>query len=189
MTRPVALLDANVLFSASLRDTLLWPAFARIYQARFTNQIHEEWIRAVLKQRPHLARASLEATRDLMNAKIPGALVEGYQGLIEGLQLPDPNDRHVLAAAIHSGCDRIVTWNSADFPAFALGIYGLKTQSPDAFLLELTLNFPQDVVDSLRRQRANLSQPPLSVERFIENLRNQNLPQFVKAVEPYENDV
>lgn len=149
MTRPVAALDANVLFSANLRDTLLWAAFARIYQARFTNQIHEEWIRAVLKQRPHLTRAPLEATRDLMNAKIPGALVEDYQPLIDELELPDPDDRHVLAAAIHSSCDRIVTWNLADFPDSALEVHGLKTQTPDDFLLELLRSFPKDTVDSL----------------------------------------
>ncbi len=186
--RPIAALDANVLFSANLRDTLLWPAFARIYQARFTNRIHEEWIRAVLKQRSHLTRGPLEKTRDLMNAKIPGALVEDYEPLIDDLQLPDPNDRHVLAAAIHSGCDRIITWNTADFPALALEAHAIKTQLPDDFLLELMRNFPKDMVDSLRRQRANLSKPPLEVERFIENLRKQSLPKFVKAIETHKDN-
>lgn len=185
MKSPIAALDANVLFSANLRDTLLWAAFARIYQARFTNQIHEEWMRAVLKQRPHLARGPLEPTRDLMNAKIPGALVEGYEFPIDEVQLPDPNDRHVLAAAIHSRCGRIITWNITDFPAVSLEPYAITAQTPDDFLWELTRNFPGDMLGSLKRQRANLSKPLLEVERFIANLRNQNLPRFVQAIERY----
>ena len=189
MTRPDAALDANVLFSASLRDTLLWPAFARIYQAHFTNWIHEEWIRAVLKQRPHLTRGPLELTRYLMNSKIPDALVENYEHLIDDLQLPDANDRHVLAAAIHAGCDRIVTWNIADFPVSALEPYGIKTCAPDDFLCELLRDFPRDMLDSLKRQRANLSKPPLAVEQFLENLRKQNLPKFVQAVEAHSNEI
>ena len=188
MKRPDAVLDANVLFSASLRDTLLWPAFARIYQARFTQQIHEEWIRAVLKQRPHLTRGPLEMTRYLMNNKIPNALVEGYERRIGELQLPDLNDRHVLAAAIHAGCDRIVTWNIADFPVAALEPYGIKTCAPDDFLCELLRDFPRDMLDSLKRQRANLSKPPLAVEQFIENLRKQNLLRFVETIELHKSE-
>ena len=176
------------MFSANLRDTLLWPAFARIYKARFTNQIHEEWIHAVLRQRPHLTRGPLETTRDLMNSKIPNALVVNYEPLIDGLQLPDANDRHVLAAAIHAGCDRIITWNIADFPASTLEVHGLKTQTPDEFLCELLRDFPQDMLDSLKRQRTNLNRPPLAVEQFIENLRKQNLPKFVELIEAHKSE-
>lgn len=93
-----------------------------------------------------------------------------------------------MAAAIHSSCDRIVTWNLADFPNSTLEVHGLKAQTPDNFLSELMRNFPKDTIDSLKRQRANLGSPPLTVERFIENLSKQNLPKFVEAIKTFKDD-
>ena len=91
-------------------------ALTDLYRARWTHTIHEEWIRAVLENRADLARAQLERTRDLMNAHARNALVENYEDLIPALTLPDPNDRHVLAAAIRGRADVIVTYNTRDFP-------------------------------------------------------------------------
>lgn len=181
-----AFLDANVLFSAHLRDVLLWLAFRRVYEARFSAIVHEEWIRAVLKHRPQTRRETFERTRDLMNRNIPNALVTGFEPLIETLFLPDPNDRHVLAAAIHSGCDAIVTLNHADFPASARASSRIALQSPDEFLSELLRADPQNVLESLREQRLNLRKPPLEIAAFMANLRNQNLPNFTAALEPFQ---
>ncbi len=85
--RPLAFLDANVLFGANARDTLLWPAFRLVYQARFSDVVHEEWMRAVQNQRPAITRQSLLKTRDAMNQNIPQGLVEGFEPLIETLCL------------------------------------------------------------------------------------------------------
>jgi hypothetical protein len=116
--------DACVLYPAPLRDLLMRLALTDLYRARWSDQIHEEWITAVLRNRSDLSRAQLERTRSLMNAHVRDALVDGYQSLIPALALPDPDDRHVLAAAIKRGADLIVTFNLDDFPDHVLASYG-----------------------------------------------------------------
>lgn len=83
-----------------------------------------------------LSRQQLECTRLLMNAHVRDAFVDGYQGLIPALDLPDPNDRHVLAAAIKCGADLILTFNLDDFPEHTLGGYGIGACHPDQFLVD-----------------------------------------------------
>ena len=97
---PTAIIDACVLYSAPVRDLVVRLAQAGLLQARWTDAIHDEWIRNVLKNNPHLDRARLERTRSLMDAAIRDCLVTGYADLIETLTLPDADDRHVLAAAL-----------------------------------------------------------------------------------------
>lgn len=110
-----ALYDSCVLYPAPLRDLLMWLGLSDLFRPRWSNEIHEEWIRNVLKDRPDLTREQLERTRDLMNANVRDCLVTGYEPLIDGLTLPDPDDRHVLAAAIRASADVIVTFNLKDF--------------------------------------------------------------------------
>jgi predicted nucleic acid-binding protein len=116
MTNFTALYDSCVLYPAPLRDLLMWLALSDLFRARWSNDIHEEWIRNLLEDRPDLTRERLERTRDKMNSNIRDCLVTGYEPLIDGLTLPDPNDRHVLAAAIRASADVIVTFNLKDFP-------------------------------------------------------------------------
>ena len=129
-----AFLDASVLYPAPLRDLLLELAVADLYRAKWSNSVHGEWIRAVLRNRPDLTPAQLERTRDLMNAHVRDALVVGFEPLIEMLDLPDPDDRHVLAAAVKGRADLIVTANLKDFPAEKLDDWGIEAQHPDQFL-------------------------------------------------------
>jgi DNA-directed RNA polymerase subunit alpha len=133
----VALFDANVLYPASIRDLLLRLALANLFRARWTDRIHEEWIGALLKRREDLTRAQLERTRALINEAVPGCLVTAYEGLIDGLTLPDPDDRHVLAAAICCDAEVIVTYNLKHFPEETLAPYGIQTQHPDEFVSSL----------------------------------------------------
>jgi hypothetical protein len=93
MEEPIALLDACVLYPAPLRDFLMHLTLLDLFRARWTEAIHEEWMRNVLAQRPDLKPAQLLRTKELMNAHTRDALVEGYEGLIETVRLPDPNDR------------------------------------------------------------------------------------------------
>ena len=88
-----------MLFPAPLRDLLMRLAMTDVFRARWTDRIHEEWMRAVLGIRPDLKRADLERTRTLMNDHVRDCLVTGYEHLIDSIELPDPNDRHVVAAA------------------------------------------------------------------------------------------
>src|SRR5208282_3003035 len=100
-------------------------------------KVHEEWIAALLRNRPDLNRQQLDRTRALMEAHVINAEVTGYEFLIDTLTLPDPNDRHVLAAAIHGGASIIVTANLRHFPAEKLAPHGLTAQHPDSFVFEL----------------------------------------------------
>lgn len=105
-----------MLYPAPLRDLLLRLALTNLFRARWTDHIHEEWVRALLTQRSDLSRKRLQRTRELMDQAVPDCLVTGYEELIESLVLPDPDDRHVLAAAIRSQAGVIVTYNVKDFP-------------------------------------------------------------------------
>lgn len=116
MAVPTVLFDACVLYPAPLRDLLMRLAATDLFRARWSDAIHDEWIRSVLTQRPDL-EAQLARTRQLMDAHVMDCLVTGYEPLIDTLGLPDPGDRHVLAAAIIGRADLIVTKNLRDFPA------------------------------------------------------------------------
>ena len=109
-----------MLYPAPLRDFLMWLALTDLFRARWTNEIHEEWMQSVLKNRSDLKREQLERTRDMMNSHVRDCLVTGHESLIETITLPDPGDRHVVAAAIKSGASLIVTFNLKDFPTSAL---------------------------------------------------------------------
>src|SRR5438105_10513690 len=112
MEPPVtAVFDANILYPAPLRDLLIRIAQTGLVRAKWTETIHDEWIRNVLKDNPHLSAERLARTRTLMNEAVRDCLVTGYEDLIASLSLPDPDDRHVLAAAIHAHAEVIVTVN------------------------------------------------------------------------------
>lgn len=154
-----ALFDACVLYPAPWRDLLMRLALTDLFRARWTDAIHQEWMRNVLKDRPDLTRAQLERTRDLMNAHVRDCLVTDYEDLIETIELPDPDDRHVLAAAIRGRADVIITFNLTDFPAGVLGHYGIEAQHPDQFVTELLDWAPTVVYRAVKRQREALEEP------------------------------
>jgi hypothetical protein len=129
-----ALLDSCVLYPARLRDLLLSLAAAGLFRPFWSESIHEEWITSVLANRPDLTRVQLEATRSAMNRAFPGASVSSFARLISAVSLPDPDDRHVLAAAVHAGAGLIVTVNLKDFPAVALASHGIAAMHPDVFV-------------------------------------------------------
>jgi predicted nucleic acid-binding protein len=177
-----ALLDACVLYPAPLRDLLMSLATADLFRARWSADIHEEWIHAVLKRnadKPHVTRNRLERTRQLMDENVLDAVVTGYEKLIEGLTLPDPGDRHVLAAAIRAGADVIVTFNLKDFPESVLAEFGIHAQHPDGFIGDLLDLDPGAVCGAAKQHRARLKSPPVGVEEYLEALQRQELLQAV----------
>jgi hypothetical protein len=111
----LVVLDACVLYQAPLRDVLLSLAAEGLYQARWTQMIQNEWISNLLINRPDLQPAALTRTAELMNQAIPDSLVTNFEHLIDSIALPDPGDRHVLAAARTCGAQAIVTFNTKDF--------------------------------------------------------------------------
>ena len=181
--------DACVLYPAPLRDLLMRLALTDLYRARWSDEIHDEWITAVLRNRPDLSRQQLERTRTLMNAHVRDALVDGHQPLIPALQLPDPDDRHVLAAAIRCGADLIITFNLDDFPEDTLASHGLGACHPDPFLIDQLHLDAVRVCAAMRQHRASLKNPPKSVEEYLATLEEQGLTRFVQAVRPYSSEL
>lgn len=177
--------DANVLYSASLRDLLMNLALAKIVHAHWTDRIHDEWMRSLLRDRPDLKRESLERTREAMNGSVRDCLVHGYEDLIETLHLPDPDDRHVLAAAIRSKSSFIVTLNLKDFPADALAPYKIKAVSADDFVVGLLVGNPGKVLPVFKSHREKLKKPPKTVDQFLETFRRQGLTKTVAFLEEH----
>jgi predicted nucleic acid-binding protein len=134
---PTVLYDACVLYPAPLRDLLMLLALTDVFKARWTDEIHDEWTRSVLSDRPDVAPESLARCRQLMNEHVSDCLISGYELLIPTVTLPDPDDRHVLAAAIHGGADLIVTFNLNDFPAPTLDQFHIRAVHPDEFIARL----------------------------------------------------
>lgn len=179
MANFIAIYDACVLYPAPLRDLLMHLALTDLFRAKWTNEIHDEWIRNVLKNRPDLTKRQLERTKDLMNENVRDCLIEGYDKLIPALSLPDPDDRHVLAAAIRSSATIIVTYNLKDFPAKSISEYGIEAQHPDDFLTHLFDLSPSLVCDTIQRLRLGLKNPPVDIDQYLECLSRQALPKIV----------
>ncbi|TDB01724.1 PIN domain-containing protein [Halomonas marinisediminis] len=167
--RFVVVYDACVLYPAPLRDLLMRLATSGLYAAHWTEQIHGEWTRNLLNNRPELAKA-LPRTVKLMNRAVPDALVTGHEPLIPALELPDPDDRHVLAAAIRAGAQLIVTFNLKDFPADTLARFGIEAVHPDTFLeQQFELNEGWCSGPSIATVRS-LRKPPRSAEEYLDTL-------------------
>ncbi len=110
-----AVLDACVLYPAPIRDLLLNLAELDLFKPKWTSFIQDEWLRNLLSNRKDLTREQLNKTIAAMNRAFPDSLVEHFEPLIDSLELPDPKDRHVVAAAIRVNADVIVTANLKDF--------------------------------------------------------------------------
>jgi hypothetical protein len=178
----VVVYDACVLYPAPLRDLLVRLARAGFVQAKWTDDIHDEWTENLLENRPELQAADLARTRQLMNLAVRDCLVSDYEDLIPSLTLPDDDDRHVLAAAIHAGAQTIVTANEPDFPADVLDRYNIDAKHPDDFVLELIdLNAPA-VAAIVHEQAADLKNPPVTAGEVLDALEINGLVQSVAAL-------
>ncbi|MEO8001807.1 MAG: PIN domain-containing protein [Arenimonas sp.] len=184
MARFTVVLDACVLYPAPLRDALMRLGATDLFKAHWTDKIHEEWMRN-LSAKSEIKLETLEKVRELMDKHVPDAKVIGYEELIEGLKLPDPNDRHVLAAAIKCGADAIVTLNLKDFPEDVLAAYQIELIHPDDFIFYQIDMAPVICTKVFRDQRAALKNPPMTVDEFLINLQKQQLPQTVSALRQF----
>lgn len=167
----VVVYDANVLYPSTLRDILIRVAQNGLVQAKWTERILDETFRNLKANRPDLDPRKLDHTRQLMGRAISDVTVSGFEPLIDSLELPDPDDRHVLAAAIKAKAQVIVTANLRDFPAADLSAWDVEAKHPDDFLLDifhldgLTLHrIVQAVADSWRS-------PPSNFEDVLQSLR------------------
>ena len=185
MSQFTAIFDACVLYPAPLRSLLMYLALTDLFRAKWTDAIHEEWMRAVQRDYPDITREKAERVRDLMNAHVRDCLVADYEELIPALTLPDPDDRHVLAAAIRARADVIVTINLADFPAATLRTYGIEAQHPDDFIVHLLDLAPGTVCAAVKRQRESLRNPPKSADELLATFEKQGLAQTVARLREF----
>jgi predicted nucleic acid-binding protein len=184
----VALLDANVLYPAPLRDFLLRLATARLFTPQWSDEIQDEWTRNLLANRDDLTAEQINRTRNLMDKAFPDACVTGYEGLIPTLT-NDPKDRHVLAAAITSGAAQIVTFNIKDFPEASLSPYGIQAVRPDSFALTLYQESPAEMLATLRTHRLQLTRPPKTAEEYLDTLAQNHLTQTVDALQKHLSEI
>ena len=164
----------------------MWLALFGHFRAKWSAEIHNEWKRNLFKNRPDMNAEQLDRTSDLMNQALPDASVTGHEVLIEGLTLPDIDDRHVLAAAICCNANVIVTFNQKDFPRSALVPFGIEAQHPDEFVCNLFDLDSAAVVGAAQRQRKQLKMPPLDVSTYLDLLFRQGLIKSAKTLLPYK---
>lgn len=173
-----------------LRDLLLSLATTDPFRARWSPQIHEEWIRTVLtsnKDNPKVSPQRLERTHDLMDANVLDSVVTGYDDLIDGITLPDANDRHVPAAAIRACADVIVTSKLKHFPDSALRELGIHAEHPDEFVAHLLELNAGAVCLAARQHRARLKNLAVDVVSYLESLQRKNLTETVSRLRSFED--
>lgn len=179
-----ALYDADVLHPPDLRDLLVRLGQTGLFRARWSEQILDEMVNSILRRRSDLDAGRLARTRQLMCEAVPDCLVTGYEPLIDGLALPDPNDRHVLAAAIRCNAQVIVTSNLHDFPQEALEPFNIEAQGPDQFVLDIVNLAPARVATVIQQQASALRNPPRTAEELLEDPSN-SLPRAAAALQSY----
>lgn len=165
---PVVVIDTNVLYGMPLADTLLTAAEQRLFHLRWTIEILEELRETMLARQ--LPARSVERRLAAIRTTFADGEERGYEALMPTFQLPDPDDRHVLAAAMHAGATTIVTQNAKDFPPDVLAPSGIVAVGPETFLLDLTAHAPRRMLDVVRQQASRLRQPSITFERLIDKL-------------------
>ncbi|WP_046247370.1 PIN domain-containing protein [Hymenobacter terrenus] len=174
--RFVAVLDACVLYPVPIRDLLLSLAFAGLYKPKWSPLIQDEWTRNLLANRLDIPAEQLERTTKMMNTAFDDANVEGYEVFVPALTLPDPDDRHVLAVALRSQADVIVTLNLRHFPAPYIRTFDVEVQHPDDFICNLIDLNPAKALEAFLKQVARLRNPPIAAAQVLSNLRKCSLP-------------
>lgn len=181
-------LDANVLFPFLTRDLLLSCAAEGLFRPRWTKLINQEWSRAAVSS-GRISREQANRTLSVMNTHFDEAEIEGYEPLIDGLALPDPDDRHVLAAAIRIKADMIVTDNIKDFPAETLDGFEIEACTADKFLANTIDLFKIDAVRAIREARNRCVNPPIGRDEYLHKMIASGLVETANEIKPYFEDL
>jgi len=181
----VAFLDASVLYRAVTRSVLMYLAVFDVYRPLWSEAVQQEWVNHLIKNRPDLDPARIARTRALMEAHVLDANVTGYEPLIPSIILPDPGDRHVVAAAIRGRANVIVTANLKHFPATTLAVYNLTAEDPDTFIHKLLEIDPEGVVGALAADRAGMVKKPMTSAEYLGALDREGLVATAGGLEAY----
>jgi len=174
---PIAVLDACVLYPAPMRDTLLCLAQQGLYIPQWSDTITQEWLRNLLKNRPDLKEERLLRTIAQMNTYFHEANVTDFEHHIPTIQLPDLDDRHVVACAIQCEAEIIVTKNLKDFPAEELEKFNITAQHPDDFICDLFQSDKEAAITAFKKQLESLKNPPQTKEELLETFKRNGLPK------------
>ncbi|MFG6516557.1 RSP_2648 family PIN domain-containing protein [Sulfitobacter sp. 1A13496] len=179
--RPRVLIDACVLYPTVMREMVLGVAAGGAFEPIWSARILEEWARAAVKLGP-AGEAQARAEIALLRGKWPGAEREASPGLQARLWLPDENDIHVLAVAVASSADMILTLNAKDFPRQILAEEGLSRADPDSYLHGIWQATPEmvaPVAEAVLQEARRLSGAPWEMRALLKKAR---LPRLAKAL-------
>ncbi|AWR87997.1 PIN domain-containing protein [Meiothermus taiwanensis] len=190
-------LDACVLYPSQTRDLFMALALEGWVRLKWSQQVQEEWIQNFLKNnssklKPEQVERIKTVPQIMLDAlEFQEPLVQGYEDILVQINLPDGNDRHVVAAAYRGGAEAILTFNDKDFPEEVLASWDLRVIHPDDYLCEFAGNcirksfVPTALLEILKRQRSRLQNPPLDVEAFLASLKKAGLRELARILDPY----
>lgn len=170
-----AILDTNVIFPVIIRDLLFWFAFYDLYTPKWSNNIFDEWKDVMIRKGVDEEEATKRVNK--ANLAFPDALVQNYEQLIPTFNLPDQKDNHVMAAAIKSNADVIVTNNLKDFPCKYLETFGIKAISADEFLTDI-IDLNHDVaIKAFKELVLNKKKPEMDEYQVLDSFRRNGLTE------------
>lgn len=171
--RYTCVLDTNVIYPIEIRDLLFWFAHFDLFTPKWSTTVFSEWENVMIRK--GVSRAEAQKRMHKANLAFPDALVTNYEGLIDGLTLPDADDRHVLAAAIKTNANIIVTNNLKDFPEDYLRTFGLVAKSADDFLTDIIDLNPDTAIKAFKELVLNRRNPDLDEFEVLDIMRRQGL--------------
>lgn len=171
--RFTCVLDTNVIYPIVVRDLMFWFAHYDLFTPKWSMHIFDEW--DALMERKDVADVERKKRIDNANKAFPDALVTNYESLIDGIHLPDKKDQHVLAAAIKTNANVIVTNNLKDFPENYLATFGLSAKDADDFLTDIIDLNPETAVEAFQEMVLQRTRPDMDEFEMLEVLRNNGL--------------
>lgn len=171
--RFTAVLDTNVVYPVIIRDILLWFAYYELYTPKWSEHIFDEWKKVMIEKGVSVVDA--EKRIAMVNVAFPDGLVQNYKGLIAHLELPDKDDCHVLAAAIKTNANLIVTNNIKDFPEAYLQSFGIDVKTADDFLTDIIDLNQEQAVTAFKEMVLNKKNPKQDEFEVLNLLRNAGL--------------
>lgn len=171
--RFTCVLDTNVIYPIEIRDLLFWFAHYELFTPKWSNHIFREWEDVMGRKGIH--KDEIKKRSNIANLAFPDALVVNYESLIPGLTLPDEKDCHVLAAAIKTNANIIVTNNLKDFPEDYLATFGLVAKSADDFIADIIDLNHEKALEAFRKLVLNRRNPDLDEYEVLDNLRKNGL--------------
>lgn len=188
--RYTAVLDANVLFPRTKRDLLLLFHGADLFRARWSEMIHMEWVTRAKDRYPEQVDG-IARSEQLMRQSYEDCWLEtgSYEMFIDKINLPDPDDRHVVAAAIACKAQSIVTDDLGHFPDSELDRFDLERMTADDFLATAFDLYPNRAVSILANHRGMLKRSNPSPERYVDLLQKRKLPKLAARADEMQGSL